>query len=328
MKLPDLCRKFPYHPGAFLVLYHPDCLLHEGHLDHPEKPARLFAALQGCFDRLSGSEKLSFQIASPASFSELELVHDRSYLRSLEACCLSDKSIFMSEDNYLSSHSLESILAAAGCSRRLGEWVAGGGQGGALIRPPGHHAGRNNAEGFCFVNHLALAVETIRQTHPQGRFLAVDFDVHYGNGISSIFQEDPQVYYFSQHGSPAHIYPYSGDEQERGSGAGEGFTRNITLPLDTDGESWRASLCSNLQEIAADFRPDFLLVSAGFDAHREDPFSLMQVEDQHYLQAARALKEVAQTHCDGRMGFVLEGGYSTTVLERLVPEFIEELLDA
>jgi acetoin utilization deacetylase AcuC-like enzyme len=203
--------------------------------------------------------------------------------------------------------------------------ITQGGAGAALIRPPGLHAGKGNAEGCCFTNHLALTVESIRTTDPDARFLAVDFDVHFGNGISDIYCEDASVFYFSQHGPPAHIYPFSGQEEERGSGEGEGFTRNITLPLHADGNTWVNSFNENLHQIATEFQPNYLLVSAGFDAHREDPFSLMRVEDEHYISAARELKAVATTHCQGRMGMLLEGGYSTQVLQRLVPEFITEL---
>lgn len=325
MKRYPLADKFPCKPEYFQVLYHEDCLLHESSFDHPETPQRLESVLRGCEQNLQPGLSVSFVLPRPANFDELEIVHDRDYLRRLEDHCLSGKSTFMCEDTYVCFESPQAILAAAACSLNLGELLLSGGRGFALCRPPGHHAGRGRAEGFCFVNHLALAAEKIRLALPKSRILAVDFDVHHGNGTHSIYKQNPQVFFFSQHGSPAHIYPYSGYEEEQGQGTGLGFTCNITLPRHTSGDQWLESFSENLRRCSAQFKPDFLLVSAGFDAHIQDPFSLMLVEDKHYLQALQALKETAAAYCDNRLGLFLEGGYSCEVLQRLVPAAISLL---
>jgi acetoin utilization deacetylase AcuC-like enzyme len=321
----ELEKRFPSRKEYFQVLYHPDCLLHEVGEWHPETPARLTSILLGCAG-LPAHLPVSFQVPQPASMAQLELVHEREYLLSLEAGCLqSSPSSFMTPDNHISRNTFRAVLAAGGCALALGETLLAKGAGFALIRPPGHHAGRRSAEGFCFINHIALAIEAIRQKEPEAVFLVVDFDVHHGNGIDYIYYEDPKVFYYSLHGAPDHIYPHSGYLQETGKGAGLGFTRNITLSLECSGDDWLHHFEGNLRDIEQKIRPDYLLVGAGFDAHREDPFGVMNVEDRHFLAAVRQLKKVADDRCGGKVGFFLEGGYSTTVLERLVPQIIAAL---
>lgn len=314
-------KRFPFRKGCFQAFYHPDCLLHEVGEWHPETPARLSSILKGCA-MLPLHLPVSFQISAPAKMSQLELVHAKVYLLSLEASCQQPDSPFMSPDNHISCNTFRAVLAAGGCALALAETLLGGCAGFALIRPPGHHAGKKSAEGFCFINHIALAIETIRQKDPAATFLVVDFDVHHGNGIDQIYCDDPKVFYYSLHGTPDHIYPHSGYVQETGRGAGIGYTRNITLPLESSGDDWLQHFKVNLSEVERKICPDYLLVGAGFDAHREDPFGVMNVEDRHFLEAVRLLKKTAADYCAGRAGFFLEGGYSTAVLERLVPEII------
>ena len=214
------------------------------------------------------------------------------------------------------------MLAAGGCALALAATLLDKGSGFALIRPPGHHASRKSAEGFCFINHVALAIETIRQKEPEATFLVVDFDVHHGNGIDFLYYADPRVFYYSLHGPPDHIFPNTGYVHETGRGAGKGYTRNISLPLGSSGEEWLRHFTVNLREFEGKTKPDYLLVSAGFDAHKDDPYGFMNVEDRHFLEAVGRLNAIAVEHCGGKIGFFLEGGYSATVLERLVPEVI------
>jgi acetoin utilization deacetylase AcuC-like enzyme len=320
----DLEKKFPYQKEHFQVFYHPDCLLHEVGEEHPEIPARLSSILRGCAS-LPAQLPLSFRIPPPARISQLELVHEKDYLLGLEAGCRRRHPFFMSPDNHIGPHTFRAVLAAGGCALALAGTLLDKGAGFALIRPPGHHAHRRHAEGFCFINHVALAIETIRQKEPEATFLVVDVDVHHGNGIDYLYYNDPEVFYYSLHGAPDHIYPHSGYHHETGRGPGAGYTRNITLPLESAGDDWLRHFEVNLRAFEQKIRPDYLLVSAGFDAHREDPFGVMNVEDRHFLQAARLLAKIASEYCAGRIGFFLEGGYSTTVLERLVPAIIAML---
>lgn len=326
MNMRELEQRFPFRKGYFRLFSHPDCLLHHVGEWHPETPERLSSILKGCA-RLPAHLPVSFLVPPPATISQLELVHEKEYLLRLEASCQQSDTPFMSPDNHISSETFRAVLAAGGCALALAGTMLQNGAGFALIRPPGHHAGRKHAEGFCFINHIALAVETIRQQEPEATFLVVDFDVHHGNGIDYIYYDDPKVLYYSLHGTPDHIYPYSGYGHETGRGAGAGYTCNTTLSLASSGDDWLRHFEASLLDCSRKIRPDYLLVGAGFDAHREDPFGVMKVEDHHFLKAARLIKEISVERCAGKVGFFLEGGYSTAVLERLIPEVITVLAE-
>lgn len=320
----DLASKFPFCKENFQVYSHPDCLLHEVAADHPETPARLGSILRGCRG-LSAKLPISFQIPPPARVSELELIHEKDYLMRLKIACLRSNPFFMSPDNHISPHTFRAVLAAGGCSLALAATLLERGAGFALVRPPGHHAGRKNAEGFCFINHAALVIETIRQKEPQAAFLVVDFDVHHGNGTDFLYYADPGVFYYSLHGTPDHIFPNTGHVHKTGQGAGTGYTCNITLPLGSSGDQWLQQFDAHLCCFESRLQPDYLLVNAGFDAHKEDPFGLMNVEDRHFLAAVSHLQAIAREKCGGWIGLFLEGGYSMAVLERLVPAIITNL---
>jgi acetoin utilization deacetylase AcuC-like enzyme len=318
-----LTQRFPAANSRLNVHFHPDCLLHEEPLGHPERPERLQAILDGCLT-LDPTVPVSFVIPETATFEQLLLVHDKSYLQRLEEAT-HHQSTFMSPDNYLCPDSFDAIRAAAGCAIAAAGSLLSGTPAFALTRPPGHHAGRSTAEGFCFVNHIALAIETLRRSKPDARFLVVDFDIHHGNGIDQIYQRDDSVFYYSIHGNPAHIYPSTGFPDETGKDTGRGYTRNVTVDEGTSGDDWLQLFRSSLREVEKSFTPDYLLIGAGFDAHAEDPFSLAKLQDTHYLEVASDLKALANAHCHGRAAWFLEGGYSTTVLNRLVPKVIKQL---
>ncbi|WDE99292.1 histone deacetylase [Lentisphaera profundi] len=319
-----LSNLFPVKDKNFKVFYHSDCLEHEAFHEHPERPQRLAVILKACED-IDQQCPVSFEQAEPAKLKELGLVHSEDYLRSFESCVFSGKSYFMSADNYICDTSVDAVLAAAGQSIALAKKLMLGESGFALIRPPGHHASKEKAEGFCFVNNVALAVEQIRASQAEAKFLIVDFDVHHGNGTHALYREDPNVFYFSLHGNPDHIYPHSGYEEEQGRGDGTGYISNKPLAAGCSGEEWVRCLKDSLDEISQSFDFDYLLVSAGYDAHREDPYSIMKVDDQSYLEVTSYLHELAKTNCNSKLGFFLEGGYSLEVLARLIPASIELL---
>jgi acetoin utilization deacetylase AcuC-like enzyme len=320
----ELVRRFPFQEGYFQLYSHPDCLLHEVGEGHPETPGRLSSVLRGCA-KLPADLPISFQLPSPARIVELERVHSKDYLMQLKIACLRGDPFYMSPDNHLGPQTFRAVQAAGGAALALADTLLGQGAGFALIRPPGHHAGRKTAEGFCFINHAALVIESIRRQQPQAAFLVVDFDVHHGNGLHYLYDDDPRVFYYSLHGTPDHIFPNTGHSHEVGRDAGHGCTCNITLPLECSGDQWLQQFETYLCSFEQKCRPDYLLVNAGFDAHHEDPFGVMNVEDRHFLTAVRRLQELAQIQCGGRIGLLLEGGYSLSVLERLVPAVITEL---
>ncbi|WP_020678310.1 histone deacetylase family protein [Geopsychrobacter electrodiphilus] len=320
----ELAARFPFRREYFQLFSHPDCLLHQVGEDHPETAGRLRQVLRGC-SALAASLPISVQIPPLARVFQLEQIHEKDYLMRLKIACLRSQPYFMSPDNHISPQTFKAVLAAGGCSLALAATLLEQGAGFALVRPPGHHAGRNRAEGFCFVNHAALVIETIRRQQPQACFLVVDFDVHHGNGFNFLYYDDPRIFYYSLHGSPEHIFPNTGHGHESGYGPGSGCTCNITLPLECSGDQWLQQFSENLRNFERKIRPDYLLVNAGFDAHREDPFGVMNVEDRHFLAAVNQLQMLAREYCAGKIGLFLEGGYSLEVLERLVPQIIAEL---
>ena len=320
----ELTQKFPYQREFFQVFSHPDCLHHETGSGHPESTKRLQSIYDGC-KLIEDKTRVSFSMPAPAMREQLELVHDKNYLLALESSCMKMKPFFMSGDNQICMDTYTAVLSAGGSVFSLADTIMNGSSGFALIRPPGHHAGVNVAEGFCYINHIALAIEHIRQKQPEARFLVVDFDVHHGNGIDSIYSKCDKVFYFSIHGSPEHIYPNTGRSTETGQGTGVGFTHNIPLLPGTSGDIWLDKFVRGLYAFEGKLTPDYILVSAGFDAHLEDPFGLMGVEDHHYLSAIDQLQAVANTYCGGKLALFLEGGYSLEVLKRIVPKIICQL---
>lgn len=320
----ELSKRFPIKNRPFRLLGHPNCLLHDPGKMHPESIARLDAILRGLL-KLDARLPLDMEIPAPANLMDLKIVHTKNYLMYLEETCLKSESHFMSRDNPLSEFSLDSILASGGMSLAAANHLLKGGSCFCLTRPPGHHAGKENSEGFCFINHVALAIEKIRLSQPMARFLIVDFDVHHGNGIDSIYREDDKVFYFSLHGTPAHVYPGTGWEQDTGGKENPGSRLNIPLDLHTSGEAWIEKLREHLAVAAKKTQPDFLLVSAGFDAHIQDPFGLMDLQDEHYSQCIQLLIQTSHQYCLDRMGLFLEGGYSMDVLSRVVPKVIAQL---
>ena len=318
-----LLNRFPDRENAFKVFFHPDCLLHEGPAAHPEQPERLKAILEGCL-LLPKRTPVSFAIPQPAGFDQVLALHDQQYLNRLEEA-QHKTTVFMSPDNYLCQDSFAAIQASAGCALASGESLLEGVSSFALTRPAGHHAMRSTAEGFCFINNVALATEIVRCSRPGAKCLIVDFDAHYGNGIDYFYNRDPQVLYYSIHADPDQIYPHCGFPDETGRDKGRGTKCNVVVNTGVAGTQWLKTFQKTLLEFVTKNTPEFLLVSAGFDAHKEDPLGLMSLTDRHFLNAINLLLEIADEHCDGISAWFLEGGYSIPVLKRMVPKVIKKL---
>ncbi|PCJ57018.1 MAG: histone deacetylase [Planctomycetota bacterium] len=319
----DLLQRYPFVEGQFCIYSHRNCVLHDTGYAHPEKIARIESIWNGL---LSYTPQLavSFVEPKPANLNEMSLVHSSDYIKKLMSE-LGASGSFMSNDNSVSENSLEAIQAAAGCAYALGNKVYNGGKGFAIIRPPGHHAGKSHAEGFCFINNICLGAEAIRLKNSNAKIMIVDFDVHHGNGVNDIYLEDENIFYYSIHGAPASLYPGTGNDSEIGVGKGQGLTKNVPMPLQVHGQVWLDTFNENLFNCADNFKPEYLLISAGFDAHKDDPFGLMNVSDENYFNAINSLMQVSKKYCNGSYGLFLEGGYSLEVLARLVPQIIEKL---
>ncbi|MCB2145579.1 MAG: histone deacetylase [Deltaproteobacteria bacterium] len=291
--------------------------------EEPECPERLDVlnallqepGLSGCF--LDISPRM-------AEKEELLRVHSPDYIRRLEATS-GRGAVFLDEDTRTSSHSHEAALLAAGGLCRAVERVHAGGVDNAfaLVRPPGHHAERAAARGFCLYNNVAIAARYARNKLGLARILVVDWDLHHGNGTQHCFEDDPSVLFFSTH--QAFTYPHSGSLREIGKGRGKGYTVNVPLlPGFGDGD-YLVLFERLLKPIALEFKPDLILVSAGFDIHFNDPLGKMKVTPEGFAGMTRVLLDIAAQCCRGKLVMTLEGGYNLEALRDSMREVLGEM---
>jgi acetoin utilization deacetylase AcuC-like enzyme len=288
------------------VYTHPACLAHDPGPGHPECPARLEAVTSALRSAYPG---LDWQSAPTASRDSLSRVHSPELIARLLDHPPA-QSIRLDPDTVLSPASPEAALRAAGAGIAAADWVLQGLSRRAFcaVRPPGHHATRDTAMGFCLFNNAAVAAAHALSEHRLERVAVIDFDVHHGNGTQDIFLREPRVQYLSSHQSP--LYPGSGSEDEHGTGN----VRNATLPPGSDGAAFRAVWSDSLLPAIAAFRPQLLLLSAGFDAHRLDPLADLCLDATDYSWLGNELAAIAERHAQGRVVAFLEGGYSLTAL--------------
>jgi acetoin utilization deacetylase AcuC-like enzyme len=195
------------------------------------------------------------------------------------------------------------------------------------VRPPGHHAERNRAMGFCYFNNIAIAARYLQVQWQVEKCCIIDFDVHHGNGTQAIFEQDPTVFYYSIHQHPSFAYPGTGRDFETGAGKGYGFTKNDTvLPGQGDNE-YRELVNNHMLSTIDQFQPDFILVSTGFDAHADDDMSDMKLSNAGYRWIMQKIMELADRHCQGRLISVLEGGYALHRLGELGADHVRVMLN-
>ncbi len=288
------------------IYSHPACLQHDPGPGHPEAMSRLHAvieALQASFPAIEWRE------APTATREQLARVHTRELIATVLDTPAAH-SIRLDEDTTLSAGSAEAALRASGAAIAAVDAVLSGDIDRAFcaVRPPGHHATAGTAMGFCLFNHVAVAAAHALAAHGLERVAIVDFDVHHGNGSQDIFVKEPRVLYASSHQSP--LYPGTGLASEHG--AGNVF--NAPLPPGSDGTAFRAAWSGTLLPALADFAPQLLLVSAGFDGHRLDPLADLRLDADDIEWLSRELARLADAHAGGRLVSLLEGGYSLGAL--------------
>lgn len=299
---------------------HPECLKHNmGHF-HPESPSRLRAIE----DRLHAAHLFDYLVHHEAPLvhrAQLLRVHDAAYIDAIESAAPYDGMRELDHDTVMNPHTLDAAYHAAGGAVMAVDRILRGEVQNAFVacRPPGHHATRNRAMGFCIFNNVAVAAAHALEQHGLARVAIVDFDVHHGNGTEDIFRDDPRVMLCSTFQHP--FYPFSGAD------SASAHIVNLPLPAGTLGKRYREVFEAEVMPRLEAFRPEMLLVSAGFDAHREDDMGQFGLLEADYIWITERIVELAARHAQGRIVSVLEGGYDLSSLGRSVAAHIKVLAD-
>lgn len=296
------------------LVMHPDCALHDTGWGHPEHQGRLPAVVQALYrDTPTLLSVMLQREAEPATVEDLRRVHTEAHVEriraAVEKAAAKGGQVEIEPDTVVSAASWDAAVAAAGCAITATRLVLDGEAETAFAaaRPPGHHATASRAMGFCLFNNVAIAARWAQENRGVGKVLIVDFDIHHGNGTQDIFYEDPDVYYLSIHASPH--YPGTGAAEERGAGAGLGTTRNVLLTMGTGTTAYRAAFEGALEATLAEFEPELVLVSAGFDILAGDPLGGFGLEPVDIHGLTTRLVEATRESARGRVVTVLEGGY-------------------
>jgi acetoin utilization deacetylase AcuC-like enzyme len=294
---------------ATALFTHPDCLGHITPPGHPERVGRLEAVLAALeaprFDALLRRE------APLAHRSELLRCHPESYIAAIEEAVPAEGWASLDPDTHLSPGSLKAALRAVGAAVAATDLVIAGGARNAFCatRPPGHHAERETAMGFCLFGNIAIAAKRALDHHKLARVAVMDFDVHHGNGTQDLLWSEARALFASTHQMP--LYPGTGERHETGA---HGNILNVPLPPGAGGHEFRAAMEDMVLPALEDFAPEMLFVSAGFDAHEADPLAQMRLVEDDFAWVTQRLCDIAEAHCGGRLVSALEGGYDLNAL--------------
>lgn len=321
-KLPDR-RGLPTHrlqTMTFAYITHPDCIRHEMGSYHPECPDRV----RVIHERLTSAGLLDFAVlhdAPAATIEQLGRAHAHAHVLEVQALAPASGYAAIDPDTSMNPHTWSAALRAAGAAVLATELLSAGTATRVFcnIRPPGHHATRMAAMGFCFFNNVAVGMRHALDALGFERVALVDFDVHHGNGSEDIVAGDERILMVSAFQSP--LYPYSGEQPTADN--------LVSVPLApyTDGSALRAAVAEQWLPALNDFRPQIVFISAGFDAHREDDISQLRWRDEDYAWVTRELVGIARRHAAGRIVSMLEGGYALAALARSVEQHVRALME-
>ncbi len=307
------------------LIHHPIYQKHDTGLNHPETPKRYEVVMNA----LKADEKLWAELteiqANEVSKGIILAAHTKEHFKQVETAF--ERGLDrLDADTMVSMKSFEaSILAAGGACRAVDAVLSGEAKNAFVaVRPPGHHATAETAMGFCLFNNIAVAARYAQNKYKEiERVAIVDWDVHHGNGTQGIFYDDPSVYFFSMHQYP--WYPGSGARGETGFSRGLGYTKNIPVKAETNPSEQKRMFNSAIGDINKNFKPDLIMISAGFDAHLTDPLGQLRLQDADFVQMTRTIKQWADETCNGRIVSVLEGGYNLETLGKTVVNHVSEL---
>ncbi|MCC6522000.1 MAG: histone deacetylase [Polyangiaceae bacterium] len=307
---------------VILLLTDPRMRRHEPGPGHPERPARLATVCAA----LDGARGTRWAEAPAAERAALERVHAPAYVEHIES--LRGHPASLDADTHLSAGSVEAAYLAAGAAVEAVTAVVDGRARSAfaLVRPPGHHAEADHGMGFCVFNNVAIAAAHARAALGLERVLVVDWDVHHGNGTQAAFLARSDVLFMSLHQFP--FYPGTGALEEVGAGEGRGFTVNVPFPEGRGNADYARALEDVLAPIAAAYRPELVLVSAGFDAHAADPLAEMRLTEEGFAAMTGLVRDIADEHAAGRLVLLLEGGYDLRALAESTRACVEVLAGA
>ena len=307
------------------IVWDPRYLNHRTDDGHPESRQRL-EAIYAMLEQIHARQHFSEIPPRMATTEEIQLIHSPEYIAKIAA---TDglEAVALTGDTHTSADSYRTACLAVGgvleavtrvASKELSNAFA-------LVRPPGHHAEKSRAMGYCLFNNVALAAEFARKNLGMKRILIIDWDVHHGNGTQHLFERNRSVLFFSIHQYPH--FPGTGFYNETGIGPGEGFTVNLPIPRGYGDGEYVAILSALLPPLAAEFEPDLILVSAGFDMTPADPLGGMQVTPDGFAGMTRCIMDVAESCCRGKLVLALEGGYAVDVIGEAVKAVLLELAD-
>ena len=291
---------------------------------HPENPGRL-TAIQ---NRLESSEFYNNLIPiqpRKATAEEIGMVHDSGYVASVKQSC-ADEVRNLDADTVISSNSYDAALLSAGAGMKAIDQLIDGNIHNAFcaVRPPGHHAEQDHAMGFCLFNNVGIAARYAQKTKGLNKIFIFDWDVHHGNGSQHSFYSDPSIYYSSTHQYP--FYPGTGAKEETGTGDGLGTTLNLPMDAYSDDDDYLSAIENKLIPEIQHYKPDLIIISAGFDAHQNDPLAQIQLTTDCFGKMTELLMGIARDVCDGRLLSMLEGGYDYDALSDSVRLHMQTLL--
>ena len=307
------------------LVHHPVFREHDTGPGHPENPSRYSVVM----DALRGDAELWSTLreveAREAPRGDIQAAHSPQLYKHVERA-VAEGIGYLDQDTVVSLRSFDAAKRGAGAPCHAIDLIMAGEVQNAFVpvRPPGHHATEERAMGFCLFNNVAVAARYAQQKFPEIEKVAIiDWDVHHGNGTQGIFYDDPTVFFFSAHQYP--WYPGTGSRGEKGTGRGLGYTLNLPLRAATPAVEHKRGFEAALDEMSANFNPDLIIISAGFDSHLGDPLGQLLLVDDDFIDMTRALKQWAASSCHGRLVSCLEGGYNLETLGETVRRHVAEL---